>query len=288
MHILLEPHVAISLEAMAVQTGRLEFSGLGTCHRDGDAIVIDDVRLMDVGNEGYTEAPPKEIYDYLQYVQAQNKQIKVWYHRHPMGNGKPGDHNWSGRDVATIKNEPLGGFPHLVKWSVSIVRTPAGWVGRLDDYINNKTYHLEVLGQAPQEVLDRTYELTARYYAKAKKANAPRMSFFDKVQSTEFVFGPDEMDDLAYEIGSRVKERLELRFKRHAYRRLDDVEMSSKWQLTIDGKVLLKSTELPPRPKKDEIDEMITVDAWREYAAILFEDDMFDDDIGKEEWWRNG
>lgn len=61
-----------------------------------------------------------------------------------MGNGIPGQHNWSGTDESTIQLAPLGGVPEMVKWSVSMVLTLGGWVGRIDNHISHKTQHLDV------------------------------------------------------------------------------------------------------------------------------------------------
>ena len=62
-----------------------------------------------------------------------------------MGNGIPGAHNWSGTDKQTAEREPFASPPEMVHWSVSIVLTPRGWVGRLDNYDKQITAHLEVV-----------------------------------------------------------------------------------------------------------------------------------------------
>jgi hypothetical protein len=66
--------------------------------------------------------------------------------RHPLGTGVPGLHNWSGTDEHTIQVEPLGSPAALVGWSCSIVRTPKGWVGRIDNYKTGQTKHVPVSG----------------------------------------------------------------------------------------------------------------------------------------------
>lgn len=74
--------------------------------------------------------------------------------RHPVGDGNPGPHNWSGRDERTATQEPLGGVPQLVQWSCSIVLTPKGWVGRVDFYLPAlRTYHCAVEPNLPSEVV---------------------------------------------------------------------------------------------------------------------------------------
>ncbi len=64
--------------------------------------------------------------------------------RHPLGTGIPGPHNWSGTDETTILREPMGSTPSAVNWSISIVLTPGGFVGRIDNYVKGITQHLEV------------------------------------------------------------------------------------------------------------------------------------------------
>src|SRR5512142_1834026 len=134
MKIKLSLAVAQKLLAYAAAT-RLEFSGFGFCDRsDGDIFVYDFV-LMDVGTEGYTEIDPKKI---LPLIEREDKdKMRVWIHRHPI-NG------WSSRDIQTILKEPLGSTPERVGWSVSIVLTPSGWIGRIDNYLKGITKDLEI------------------------------------------------------------------------------------------------------------------------------------------------
>jgi hypothetical protein len=48
-------------------------------------------------------------------------------------------------DENTARNEPLGTSPEFLDWSISMVRTPRGWVGRYDTYgVTGKTVHVEV------------------------------------------------------------------------------------------------------------------------------------------------
>ena len=119
-----------------------EFSGFGFCTHTKDTIEIYDFVLLDVGSEVFTEIPPEVILPLMDRSDAGN--MKVWAHAHPLGSGVPGPENWSGTDNNTILNEPLGGIPEAVKWSASIVLTPKGWVGRVDNYITKKTIHCQV------------------------------------------------------------------------------------------------------------------------------------------------
>src|SRR6266545_496726 len=122
MKIKLALPVAFKLLAYAAAT-RMEYSGFGFCNREpnGDIFVYDFV-LLDVGNEGYTEINPKKILPLMEREDRAN--MRVWIHRHPVN-------YWSTRDLQTILYEPLGSTPERVGWSVSIVLTPSGWIGRI-------------------------------------------------------------------------------------------------------------------------------------------------------------
>ena len=134
--------VALRLETAVKETNGLEFSGLGFVKQEKGGLCIYDAVVLNVGSEGYTEIDPKKIFPLLEREDAAN--IKCWFHRHPIGNGIPGMHNWSGMDQDTIMTAPLGGIPEIVKWSVSIVRTPLGWVGRVDNHVKRTTVHVPV------------------------------------------------------------------------------------------------------------------------------------------------
>lgn len=135
MKIILSVPVAIKLLAYAAAT-RMEYSGFGFCRREnnGDINVYDFV-LLDVGNEGYTEINPAKILPLMEREDRAN--MKVWCHKHPV-------QNWSSRDLQTILKEPLGSTPEAVGWSVSIVLTPVGWIGRIDNYVKGISKDLEV------------------------------------------------------------------------------------------------------------------------------------------------
>jgi hypothetical protein len=155
MRIRLESQVAIALEACAVQVFGQEFSGFGMVHvdREKEEFVIYDFIPLDVGTKVFTEIMPEQILKIIN--EGKSADLRCWAHRHPVGDGIPGPHNWSGTDNATIYEAPLGGLPELVGWSISIVRTPKGWVGRVDNHKTKKTEHLEVVGQAPRELVDQ-------------------------------------------------------------------------------------------------------------------------------------
>jgi hypothetical protein len=139
--IVLHSDVALRLLSYASAT-RLEFSGFGFCRVENETIFVYDFELLHVGNPTFTEIQPEKIVALMSRSDAAN--MKVWVHKHPVGNGVPGPHNWSGMDNQTIAETPLGGFPEMVKWSASIVITPSGWVGRIDNHLTKQTRHLEV------------------------------------------------------------------------------------------------------------------------------------------------
>lgn len=160
MRIVLEPHVALYLETVGAQTRGLEFSGLGFIKIDGEDLVVYDVVLMDIGSEGFTEFDTAQIAALMQREDRQ--QMRLWFHCHPIGTGTPGPENWSGTDENTAVNTPLGGVPELVGWSAAIVRTPRGWVGRVDNHKTRQTLHVEVAGQVDQAGFDSISRLVAR------------------------------------------------------------------------------------------------------------------------------
>lgn len=153
MKIIIEPEVMERLRTFAIAWPR-EFSGFGFCRLEKEVVRIYDFVLLALGSEVFTEIPTKKILALMERSDAGN--MKVWLHRHPMGSGVPGRENWSGTDENTIQTNPLGGMPEMVKWSVSVVLTPRGWVGRIDNHIAHTTVHLEVepSDQAARQELD--------------------------------------------------------------------------------------------------------------------------------------
>jgi hypothetical protein len=145
MKIRFEPLVALKLETLVNATRGQEFSGFGFVDLDktNGTFIVYDIVLLDVGNVIYTEIPTKKILELMDRPDAPH--MKLWFHRHPMGDGKPGPRNWSSTDEDTARRNPLGGVPELVQWALAIVRTPEGWVGRYDTFgPKGRTYHLEV------------------------------------------------------------------------------------------------------------------------------------------------
>lgn len=174
MKIIIKPEVMYRLMAYAAIT-RDEYSGFGFCERKEGDIYVYDFVLLDVGDPGYTEIEPARVLPLLQ--REDRKNMKVWLHRHPLGSGIPGPHNWSGRDERTIRLEPLGSTPEAVNWSVSIVLTPGGFVGRIDNYLNGKTQHLEVEPNT-RNLVEEVRELVRRdpFYSSKPKQKSRRLT----------------------------------------------------------------------------------------------------------------
>jgi len=49
------------LEAWCADVGRLEVSGLGTCFREGEFLIVDNVYLLNIGSESFTQIPHETI-----------------------------------------------------------------------------------------------------------------------------------------------------------------------------------------------------------------------------------
>jgi hypothetical protein len=163
MKIVLQPHVAMALETAVSQARGKEFSGFGwgTFTERGVFEVYDYV-ILNVGSETYTEISVEQQLALMDREDAGN--MRLWMHRHPIGNGIPGPHNWSGTDNNTIMTSPLGGIPELIKWSASIVRTPKGWVGRFDRYVGREeTVHCVVEPFVPETLFNTVDKLLDRY-----------------------------------------------------------------------------------------------------------------------------
>lgn len=175
MKILIDPVPFIQLHVVEAVAQSREFSGYGFVEveeHDGEKhFRIYDIELLDIGSAGYTEFDSKAILEVLEREDANH--MKVWFHKHPLGNGKPGPHNWSQTDENTCVNEPLGcPDPMKVKWALAIVLTPKGWVGRLDQFKDgkHKTVHLEVEANIDWSILTKAKGLLKKVERAEKKA----------------------------------------------------------------------------------------------------------------------
>lgn len=196
-----------TLEGLAQGLYPREFSGIGTItvspnfdvEKKTGVITLDHIWLHNVGSEGYTEfvldpkVVPVKFWPHL----------KLWFHRHPLGNEMPGPQNWSMTDNQNIKETPLGGDPKDVKWSVSIVRTPYAWVGRVDQYHPAKTIHCSVVPVIDNKIYTKGWELLQAVIEKEKKATVPLFPT-KQVYTTNDLLDEDredeeEWDDDTYE-----------------------------------------------------------------------------------------
>lgn len=164
MQIQLSDTVALKLMTFGNITEGLEFSGFGFVEVKDENIFVYDVVILDIGSEVWTEIDPKTLISLMERPDARN--MKLWVHRHPLGGGVPGPSNWSGTDNKTIETVPLGGHPEMVKWSCSMVLTPRGWVGRIDNHLKKLTQHIEVVPQCREAyvVCDAILEKVPRPY----------------------------------------------------------------------------------------------------------------------------
>lgn len=175
--IVLEPRIAMALETFVSETQGKEFSGFGFVRVEGGKLVVYDYILLDVGSEGYTEISQEDVLAMSQ--RADVASMRLWFHRHPIGNGLPGPHNWSGMDENTIRTSPLGGIPKLIGWSAAIVRTPNGWVGRIDNHVKENTVHVAVEPQVCYEEFQRVRKLYHAYMGRLMRRAEERRSAND-------------------------------------------------------------------------------------------------------------
>ena len=166
-----------------------EFSGFAFCTHTKDAIEVYDFVMLDMGSEVFTEIPPEVILPLIDRSDAPN--MKVWLHAHPIGSGIPGPENWSGTDNQTILTTPLGGIPQLVKWSASIVLTPRGWVGRVDNYITHKTIHCEVEPRSAAQAMIQSVQERKRKTV-TKSAAVRIANYFTDVELAEYGLSREE------------------------------------------------------------------------------------------------
>ena len=146
MHIDISP-IQNDLDIVESIVGRQEYSGFGWIQKIGDKMLVYDFELLHVGSEGFTDIKPEKFIALIDRPDNQN--MRLWLHKHPCGNGIPGSHNWSGVDHRTCTETPLGGIPEMMKWSAAIVHTPRGWVGRIENHLKKKTFHVPVVEYAP-------------------------------------------------------------------------------------------------------------------------------------------
>jgi len=172
----------LHLETWISSAGGREVSGVATMLANPEKKTFTMLRcwLMAAGSVAYTEIPAERM-QHLIKEGVRPDQIKVWWHRHPVGDGIPGGQNWSGRDNQTIREEPFGIDPAMVGWLISIVRTPRGWVARYDNHIRKQTTHMSVTTkispeqhQAAAKLIDRHAQAEAKV-TQSKAATSNRV-----------------------------------------------------------------------------------------------------------------
>jgi len=105
----------------------LEISGFGWVERKPYGLYVYDITLLDMFSHGFTEIDPSLALE-VNRDRTDQQNMKLWWHRHPIT-------GWSGTDLNTIKNTPVGNpFPETLGYSGSVVLTPKGWQGRIDFY----------------------------------------------------------------------------------------------------------------------------------------------------------
>ena len=211
MKIIFTPEVYVELQAVAEMVRGREFSGYGFVNaikKDGDMdFEVYDFVLLDVGNPGYTEFSSEKILEVMKREDADK--MKLWIHRHPVGNGVPGPQNWSKTDHDTCTLEPLGcPDPRLVRWALAAVLTPHGWVGRMDMFPGEevKTEHIPVHVKIDQEILNTA----ARLLQEQEDAEVVEdFSLFFQDVSTDNTYTDDEAEayvDMALDITQQMWE----------------------------------------------------------------------------------
>jgi hypothetical protein len=164
--IILTPDVFLRLAIIEELTEGREFSGYGFIEIEENDGVPDfrvyDIELLDVGTQGFTEFGSSAILQVMKREDANN--MKLWFHKHPLGNGKPGAHNWSKIDNDTCTNQPLGcPDPDRVRWALAMVLTPGGWVGRVDRFAGRKcrSQHIQVDVELDWDIANQAQQLLA-------------------------------------------------------------------------------------------------------------------------------
>ena len=84
MEINLTLEVARELEAWTHFTP-LEFSGIGFVKKFSKKLQVYRVEVLNIGSFGFTRIDPMLLLDF-----AGDPDAKCWFHRHPVGDGKPG------------------------------------------------------------------------------------------------------------------------------------------------------------------------------------------------------
>ena len=196
------------LETACNQAKNLEVSGYGFCRQEDGHLVVYDVVILDVGNGIETNIDPRKpevaqlLLEMLERPDANN--LKLWWHRHPIN-------WWSGTDEVACKKTPMGGDPKHVKWSAAVVRTPQGWIGRLDNHLTGKTKHVPVITGA-EDAIDDTSKLVALAFSTGKAYNG-----FGQRYAREWVEVDDPYEEGAEDLDDELEPELSIIDPQQAY-----------------------------------------------------------------------
>lgn len=227
VRLVIPDNILLHLESWISSAGGREVSGVGTIEGDEENGVfkLNKVWLLAAGSSAFTEIPAKTMAKILEEGVDPSK-IKVWWHRHPVGNGIPGSHNWSGTDQNTIRREPFGIDPSMVGWLISTVRTPQGWVARYDNHVKKQTVHMPVETSVNGKHHNIVFKMVTKHDAELRRIVLLQKSqpaqvivparqkpgFWDKlrkrfpkpVQNEWHDYDPDEDLDRAVEVNRRL------------------------------------------------------------------------------------
>src|SRR5690606_31315425 len=93
------------------------------------------------------------------------------------------------------RHHPLGLRPEDLGWSISAVRTPLGWIGRLDIYGEKaNTYHMQVVPNYALRVEERFKEISRSKIDCRIASPALKNIFFDQYIDYETL--GDDFDDI--------------------------------------------------------------------------------------------
>jgi hypothetical protein len=186
MKIILNPDVAMNLENLVHVVGHQEFSGVGFVNVVNGDVVVYDIEVLDVGSAGYTEIDAGDI---MKLNRPDIGNIRLWFHRHPL-------EGWSGTDVTTITQTPLGGIPEIIKWSASIVRTPTHWIGRMDNHLKKTMQVVEVVPNISPSLTLNARALLGDYYRREEELTVSRYPFWTRQLDSFEDYNPKQLSYL--------------------------------------------------------------------------------------------
>jgi hypothetical protein len=178
------------LETMCATAQAWELAGFATVDYRKPLFVVRYAFLLSAGDP---QNPSSDSIASIASHVGGEANLRVWWHRHSIGDGRPGPHNWSASDEEFIARPPI---PSLNQWLISVVRTPLGWVGRLDDYRSKVTIHMPVI-QLMEPKLHRLVYTTAWQLRPREETPAPPPRLSTSIGANTIVAeGPTELSAL--------------------------------------------------------------------------------------------